>query len=130
MEDYVIKETSVWGDSYKAKNPVNIRRLEEKCTIRQSYPFVDHSKIYAFKPRGQRGPAKESQTFIVAYPYVYDDRVTPEQENAFVTRLAAIGLRFHKDSRVFRGHAAYRILIMDTDVDLNVVLPMLEDIVE
>jgi hypothetical protein len=123
MDGYVIKETSVWGDSYKARTPANIRRLEEKCGIRHARPFIDHSKIYAFKPRGQRGPAKESQTFIVSYPYTYDE---PEQEATFIESLTAIGLRFHKEQCVFRGQDAYKILIMDEDVDLDMVLQMLE----
>lgn len=122
--NYIIKETTVWGDDYKAKNPVNRLRLVEKSKIRQEYPFIDHYKIYTFKPKRQHGPSRESQTFIVSYTRVYDDFIG-DKETEFIKKLTSINLRFYKEPCLFRGNNAYKILIMDSDVDLNSILRML-----
>ena len=125
MEGYIIKETTVWGDQYSAKTSTGITRCRKKCEILQAYPFIDHHTIYAFKPANQRGPARESQTFIVSYPYVYDDFIG-DKETEFINNLTSINLRFYKEPCVFRGNDAYKILIMDTDVDLTSVLGLLQ----
>jgi len=124
MDDYVITETNVWGDYYKVKNPVNILRLHKKNDILHSYPFVDHYKLYSFKPANQRGPAKESQTFILSYAYLYDSFIG-DRETEFINQLNSINLRFYKERFIFREKDAYKILIMDTDVDLPSVLRIL-----
>ena len=54
--NYIIKKTTVWGDHYKVYGK-NKLRLMKKSKIRR-YPFVD-----------QKGPAKETQTFILSYAY-------------------------------------------------------------
>jgi hypothetical protein len=125
MEGYIIKETTVWGDDYRARTPASISRLIEKGKIRKIYPFADHHKIYAFKPANQRGPVRESQTFIVSYVYIYDFFIG-DKEIEFINKLTSINLRFYKEPCIFRGQDAYKILIMDTDVDLNSVLGLLQ----
>jgi hypothetical protein len=126
MDNYSIQETTVWGDAYKANSPENILRCGTKNEILQtSYPFIDHYTIYALKSINQRGPAKESQTFIVSYVYIYDDYIG-DREQEFIQKLNSIQLRFHKELCIFRGKAAYKILIMDTDVDLNTVLRLIQ----
>ncbi len=112
----VVKETSVWGDYYRAKNIANVRRLMKKLYVRQS-PLVDHATVYALKPANQRGSPRESQTFIVSHVYAGSDALLTEA--SFITELASINLRFHKEPCLFRGHGAYKIFIMDTDVDLH-----------
>lgn len=118
---FVVKETSVWGDYHRAKNIENVRRLMKKLYVWQS-PFVDHAKRYALKPADQRGSPRESQTFIVSYVYAGSDVL--QTEASFITELASIHLRFHKEPCTFRGHSAYKIFIMDTDVDRNLALSL------
>lgn len=127
METYKIKETTVWGDVYNAKSLQNIMRLTGKRDLiygEYRYPFLDHYKIYAFKPSSQRGPARESQTFIVSYTYNYDHFIG-EKETKFISKLTTMNLRFYKEPCIFRGKNAYKILIMDTEVDLDRVLSLI-----
>lgn len=126
MEKYRIQETSVWGDAYRAMTPEEVLRCGKKRELLQtaSHLFIDHYRIYALKPRGQRGPVRESQTFIVSHVYVYDEFIGT-REAEFISQLSSIGLRFYKEPCLFRGKNAYTILIMDLDVDVEKVLPLL-----
>jgi hypothetical protein len=124
MNKYIIKETTIWGDSYKARNPNNILRLYEKKKILQIRPFIDHYKIYAYKPIDQRGPAHENQTFIISYVYNYDNFIE-NRENEFIEKLSSINLKFYKEKCIYNEKDAYKILIMDTDVDLNAILQLI-----
>ena len=119
--EFVIKETNVLGDYYKAKRGVNYLRLLKKSEILREYPIVDHVKIYCFKPKDQRGPAKESQTFIVSYAYLYDDFIG-NKENELIEKLNDINLSFHKQQCIFRDKPAYKIFIMDTDVRIEDII--------
>ncbi len=123
--NYIIKETTVWGHFYKAKNIDLYRRLKQKYELSNRYPFTDHSIVYAFKPENQRGPARENQTFIVAYPYVYDDFIG-NKETEFINQLTSINLRFYKEPCIFKGKNAYKIFIMDTEVDLDLILRLVQ----
>lgn len=128
MDNYVIKETTIWGNAgSEAKNFLTMLRLKDKKSILQkstSFPFVDHYTIYAYKPANQRGPAKDSQTFIVSYAYNYDSFIG-DKEAKFIEKLTDIDLRFYKEKCLYSGHDAYKILILDTDVDLDKVLQFL-----
>ncbi len=108
MEEFIIRETINWGKKEK---------------IRQSFPFIDHAKLYAFKPRTQRGPAREAQTFIVSY--MYTDSFTSARETEFLEKVNRLGLTYHKSETVFRDRQAYRILVLDAEVDLQRILVML-----
>jgi hypothetical protein len=122
MQRYVLKETSVWGDAYRATTAEEVLRCGGKQELLHTfYRFLDHSTLYALKPAGQRGPARESQTCIVSYVYVYDQ----EREQEFLEKLATLRLRFHKEPCLFRGKEAYRILLMDTEVDSQILLNLL-----
>ncbi len=107
----IIKETTVWGDHYKARNTNTIKRLMKKQQILNHHPFIDHYKKYAYKPKSQRGPAKEEQTFIISYAYNYDKFA---DESTFINVLSEIGLLFYKEKCLFRGHDAYKIIIYDS----------------
>lgn len=124
MNQFIIKETTIWGDSYKARNLNNYLRLHEKKKILQIRPFIDHYKIYAYKPIDQRGPARENQTFIVSYVYNYDNFIE-NRENEFIEKLSSINLKFYKEKCIYKENDAYKILIMDTDVDLNAILQLI-----
>jgi hypothetical protein len=126
MQDFYIEETSVWGDAYRARTPEEVLRCgEKKQMLQTSYPFLDHYKFYALKPKHQRGPARESQTFLISYVYVYDDYIGM-REMQFIETLEKMSLRFYKEKCMFRGKDAYRILILDTDVNIQIVLELLQ----
>ncbi len=126
MESYIIKETSVWGDAYRATTPEEVLRCGEKREILQtSYPFIDHHTIYEFKSANQRGNTREGQTFIASYVYVYDEFIGT-REAEFIKKLNSINLRFYKEPCMFREKEAYKILIMDTEVDLYSVLQLIQ----
>tara|TARA_B100001013_G_C24545817_1_gene416582 strand:+ start:136 stop:516 length:381 start_codon:yes stop_codon:yes gene_type:complete len=122
--NFIIKKTSVWGDHYKSRNGNNKLRLMKKLKILQCYPFINHYTKYAFKPKSQKGPAKESQTFILSYAYNYDNFIE-NKENEFINKLNNLNLRFYKERCMFREKDAYKILIMDTDIDLLTILQLL-----
>ena len=107
-----------------AKNPYNKIRLMKKAKILGYYPFIDHSKIYAFKYKCQKGQPKESQTFILSYTYNYDHFIK-NKEAEFIIKLNNLNLSFYKESCIFREKKSYRILIMDTEVDKDYVLKLL-----
>jgi hypothetical protein len=123
MENYVIKETTVWGDHYRARTTAGVLRCLQKHTIIQTYPMIGHHTVYVFKPANQRGPARESQTCKVSY--IYDDYIG-DKETELIHNLGSINLRLYKEPCMFRGKNAYKILIMDTDVDLHTVLGLLQ----
>lgn len=116
MEQYIISNTSAWGWS-RGFNP----RMMQKLKVLQCYPFVDHYKTFALKPPNQRGPARQSQMFIVSYAYVYDEYIGTK-ETEFITMLESTGLRFHKEPCTFRGKNAYRIFVIDEDVELDSII--------
>ena len=73
--DMIIKKTNVWGNFHNVRNvDKRIRLMKKKQLITQmeGYPFIDHYTIYAYKPKNQKGPSKEEQTFILSYAYNYD----------------------------------------------------------
>jgi len=82
----------------------------KKSKIRR-YPFVD-----------QKGPAKETQTFILSYAY---GNWTEEEEKKFLKELSEIDLRFYKEKCIFRDIEAFKIIIMDKDVVLESILKLI-----
>jgi hypothetical protein len=127
MDIFEIKPTTVWGDFYKARSMKNKLRLFKKAAILQNnWPIVDHFKKYCLKYKGQKGPAKESQTFIVSYPYVYDNSIG-NKEKEFIETLHSINLSFYKQSCIFKGSQAYKIFIMDTDVKLENIMHLIHE---
>ena len=114
-----IKETSIWVNLSNVRNTNKRIRLIKKQQILQCYPFVDHRKIYVYKPKHQKGPAKEEQTFIVSYPYNYDSYAN---ENEFINKLNEIGLSFYKEKCIFRTQDAYKIIIYDPTLQIDILL--------
>ena len=109
-DDMVIKETNIWGDYHNIRNVNKRVRLIKKKEILQKYPFIDHYKIYAYKPKNQRGPAKEEQTFIINYAYNYD--IFADEEK-FISDVNEIGLSFFKEKCVYNDKDAYKIIIYE-----------------
>jgi hypothetical protein len=122
MNTYIIKESQLWGNYYLT-NPKTIEtylRCQEKLKIISHYPFIDHHKKYICKPSNQRISNKQSQTFLVSFTYNYDSFIG-DKEIDFINHLETINLRFYKEPCIFRNKSAYKIFIMDTDVDLEVI---------
>lgn len=117
--DFVITETKIWGDFYKAKG-INYLRLLEKSNILGKYPIIDHVKKYCFKPRNQKGPPKESQTFLISYAYLDDSIIN--KENELIEQLNSINLSYYKQPCIFKDKPAYKIFIMDKDVRLEDII--------
>jgi hypothetical protein len=119
--DMVIKETKVWGNFYNVKNVNKRIRLmkKHKLITMEGYPFIDHYTIYAYKPKNQKGPAREEQTFILSYAYNYDSFAN---EDAFIGELNEIGLLFHKEKCLYKTHDAYKIIIYEKTCPIDAIL--------
>lgn len=119
MEEYVLTPSHVWGAMYKARGSGIMRAMKKRnLTQRFAYPILDNSSVFAWRPRGRRGPASESQTLIVAYPYKGSvDHC--DTYDAFISATQELGLRVVKEDAIYRGHAAYRIIVADHDVDME-----------
>ena len=116
----VIKETNVWGNYHNVRNLTKRIRLMKKLELitGKGYPFIDHHTIYAYKPKIQKGPAKEEQTFIFSYAYNYDSFA---DEGAFIDKLNEIGLLFHKEKCLYESHDAYKIFIYENNCPIDVI---------
>lgn len=118
--DMIIKETNIWGNNSNVKNIDKYIRLMKKREILQNYRFIiDHYKIYVYKPKHQKGPAKEEQTFIVSYPYNYDSY---KSDTEFINKLNEIGLSFYKEKCIFREKDAYKIIIYENTLPIDILL--------
>ena len=119
--DMVIKETKVWGNFYNVKNINKRIRLMKKHRLITGggHPFIDHYTIYSYKPKNQKGPAREEQTFILSYAYNYDSFAN---EDTFISKLNEIGLLFHKEKCLYKTHDAYKIFIYENMCPIDVIL--------
>lgn len=118
MDDMIIKETNVWGHYHNIRNIDKRVKLMKKQKILQKYPFIDHYKIYAYKPKNQRGPAKEEQTFIISYAYNYD---TFADEAKFISEVNEIGLYFFKEKCLYNNKDAYKIIIYESLCPIDLI---------
>jgi hypothetical protein len=118
--DMVIKKTNIWGNTSNARGLTTYRRLMKKREIItcEGYPFIDHYTIYAYKPRHQRGPAREEQTFILSYAYNYDAFAN---ETEFINKLSEIGLLFHKERCIYNAMSAYKIFIYEPMCPIEII---------
>ena len=117
-DDMVIRETNIWGDYHNIRNVNKRVMLMKKKEILQKYPFIDHHKIYAYKPKNQRGPAKEEQTFIISYSYNYD---TFADEAKFISDVNEIGLSFFKEKCIYNDKDAYKIIIYESLCPIDLI---------
>ena len=98
----------VWAGDRNTRNGYKLIRLIKKAHILNRFPFIDHYKIYAYRHKNQRGPAKEEQTFIISYAYNYDNYADEAQ---FIRELHEIGLLFFKETGLYNGSNAYKIIV-------------------
>jgi hypothetical protein len=118
--DMVIRETNVWGNYHNVRNLNKRIRMMKKLELitGKGYPFIDHHRIYAYKPKNQKGPAREEQTFILSYAYNYDSFA---DEGAFIDTLNDIGLLFHKEKCLYESRDAYKIFIYGNNCPIDVI---------
>lgn len=110
--EMIIKKTNVWGQYYNVKNVDKRLRLMKKRELingMMGFPFIDHYTIYAYKPKNQKGPAKEEQTFILSYAYNYDSF---ENEEDFISKLTEIGLSFIRKNVYITPMTHIKLLFM------------------
>jgi hypothetical protein len=128
--NYIIKQTKKWGTPYlySSKDEDNKTRLNKKWDLLQESTYIlDHYNKYVFKP--PKGQPKQSQTFLLCYPYVYDNYIPNNVSEAkFIEKLNKINLRFYKEKSKYNKIDAYRILIMDTDCNLEAILKKLTEL--
>ena len=121
--DMIIKKINVWGHFHNVRNVVKLLRLMKKREILEGgYPFIDHYNIYAYKPKNQKGPSKEEQTFVLSYAYNYDSFAN---EDAFISKLNEIGLLFYKKKCLYYNHDAYKIIIYENMCPIDTILQQL-----
>ncbi len=116
MEQVVIRKTTVWGNHLNAKTFADGLRLLKKRRILHAIRLVNQKHTtYALKPARQMGPARESQTFIVSYV----DACNPWVDAEWLRNLKSINLRVYTESCVFRNRCAYKLVVMDSGVDVD-----------
>ena len=121
MADVILAKTSIWGSTVKCKQE-DFNKLQFKESIRGLYPVIDHDSIWSLKPRNQRGPAREEQTLLLSFAYNYDNYY---DDATFINDVREHGLGLYKEPCMFRGKNAYKIIIYDTAVELDVALPLI-----
>lgn len=123
IPEKVIRPTSVFGDTHNVRNPVKYRKQEYKCDLMcnktEGYRFIDHSKTFAQRNKGQRGPARMEQTFLVSF--LYKGAVSDDNDLfRFIDELSMEhGLQGHCESCTFRGLDAWQIIVADVEVVLD-----------
>jgi hypothetical protein len=122
MNDMIITKTNVWGNFHNVRNIDKRIRLIKKQQLLGRYPFIDHYNIYSYKPKNQKGPSKEEQTFILSYAYNYDSFAN---EDAFISKLNEIGLLFYKEKCLYYNHDAYKIIIYENMLPIDIILQQL-----
>ena len=128
MEDWVLKPSSMWGAVYKARGSGVVRAMKKHHLTQQfAYPILDHSSVFAWRAKGSCGPASEDRTLIVAYPYKTAVDLC-DAYDAFLSAAQDLGLRVVKEDFIYRGHAAYRIVVADRGVDIEAAAAQLPDV--
>ena len=117
MGDFIVKTTNVW-------NYTNMNRLNTpRNYIRQCFPFIDHSRLYAYKPRGQRGAARTDQTFIVSFAHITG--VDSTDSSDFLQTVSDAGLSVCRYRTKWRGVDIYKIIVASKEVNVLHALELL-----
>ena len=72
-------------------------------------------------PEDQIEDVRETQTFLVTYTHSFDKI----KELEFLTKLREIKLGYHKDIVTYLGEEMFRLIIYDSEVDINNFLRLL-----
>ena len=114
---FALTPSTGWGTVYKARGANRSRvLLKQQLTQKFAYPYLDHSSGFAWKPIGQRGPARETQTLIVSYPY--KDALDRVDYEVFTSAVHQLGLQIVKEDAIDK----YCIIIADRDVDIQAAI--------
>lgn len=117
---HVVRETSVWGSDRRLLPNLKKRKILVSCR-----PYIDHPRIYAYKPCHQRGRARESQTFLISFAYSRSVDNSNEEDD-FLQLVNDSGLLVCRYQTIFRGIPAYKIVVADRDVNVLHALELLE----
>jgi len=97
-----------------------LQYLRNECIC---YPFIDHVRRYVYKPRGQRGPARVDDTFIVSFAYIQN--VDNTNDSAFLQAVHDAGRTVCRYRTKFRGVDAYKIIVAGKNVNILHALELL-----
>jgi hypothetical protein len=115
MIEFVVKPSNYWGEYHNVKCSGTKRRLIAKTCLQQSQ-LLDHSCVFVFKLRGQRGRARETQTFLVSY--THHPPAVIEADPMFLMS----GLRVYSEASMFQGLPANMVVLYDREVDVACLL--------
>ena len=120
-KEKVIRPTTVFGDTYNIRSLPKLRKQlfkQQLLTGKYRAKYVDHPKTFAQKDKGQRGPARKEQTFLVSF--TYKGAVSKNELDDFAATLKAKwSLRVHYEPCLFLNQSAWQLVIADTDVTLQ-----------
>lgn len=128
-EGYCIRKTNAWPHKLIVRRELDGDYTTIDARKIASYrPFVDHTNsdggFFAYRRKGSKGQPKFSQMFILSYAYKYDHY---RDDKEFVDFLDKSGMRMNKKPCLYRGEDAYRIIIANSDVDMEHVVELLDD---
>jgi len=84
------------------------------------HPIIDHVETYALRRKGQKEPAKTSQTFLVSY--AHNDANWDELKRI----VEEVGMTCSKEQCTFSDKDAYRVIVAENDVDINEVKKLID----
>ena len=120
MDTYVIEPSSSWEISKFTLNPSSIKKQTIRNDIVKHWCMIVNHKMYHYKYIAYTGYTMvDNQYFIISYPYKKYAEVC-EQE--FIKTLKSADLQYHRQNIMYDNQLAYKIVIADKNIDLNVIL--------
>lgn len=131
MTEYIIGKAPYCGDYDKRLKKCSLeeagrqwsRLVAKNSLLEHCSSIIDHKWFYSCRKKGSRGPAKETEGFLIAYPYHVDEK-GEKQLSDFCERAE---LKYLIEPHPFRVRQdAFRVIIYDKDVNLEFVLSQAE----
>ena len=122
---YVLRPTSCWGDTYGTRSLSHTRRMKCLHEVFQ-YPFKDHAEAFSYRKADSQGDPRHSECCIVSYVYKGSVDYNQEAEQELIQTLKELEFGYHKAPVIYRNLPAYRIIVYDTDVEIDGVLELLK----
>lgn len=120
----VVKPSTRWHVQTRCRNRSDARCRVAREYILSCYPFIDHARMYVYKPQGQRGPARVDDTFIVSFAYM--NEVDNTDDSVFLQAACDAGLTVCRYRTKFRGNDAYKIIVASKNVNILHALELLD----
>jgi len=115
LGEKMIRPTNRFGDTH---NNSSLKQRFKSDLLHKGHPIIDHWKTFAHRAKGQRGPARLTQTFLVSFPY--NGAVAEEEIERFVLYIRdQWELQGHFEPCIFRNQDAWLIIIADSEVILE-----------